>query len=42
VPALAWQSARSTGAWSLLGATVGPAFEFDGFELAPAEWEPGA
>lgn len=42
VPAHAWQSARSTGAWSLVGCTVGPAFDFAGFELAPAGWEPGA
>jgi predicted cupin superfamily sugar epimerase len=27
VPAHAWQSARSTGAWTLVGCTVGPAFE---------------
>ena len=42
VHAHAWQSARSTGAWSLVGCTVGPAFDFAGFELAPAGWEPGA
>jgi predicted cupin superfamily sugar epimerase len=42
VPADAWQSARSTGAWPLAGCTVGPAFEFEGFELAPPGWEPGA
>ena len=41
VPARAWQSGRSTGAWTLVGCTVGPAFEFEGFELAPAGWEPG-
>lgn len=37
VPAHAWQSARSLGAWTLVGCTVAPAFEFSGFELAPAE-----
>lgn len=37
VPARAWQSARSLGAWTLVGCTVAPAFEFSGFELAPAE-----
>jgi predicted cupin superfamily sugar epimerase len=37
VPAFAWQSARSLGAWTLVGCTVAPAFEFQGFELAPAE-----
>ena len=31
----------SLGAWSLVGCTVSPAFEFEGFELAPTEWEPG-
>lgn len=40
VPAGAWQSARSLGAWSLVGCTVAPAFEFAGFELAPAGWSP--
>jgi predicted cupin superfamily sugar epimerase len=34
VPALAWQAARSTGAWSLVSCVVAPAFEFSGFELA--------
>ncbi len=34
VPKHAWQSARSTGAWSLVGCTVSPAFEFSGFELS--------
>ena len=42
VPANAWQSARSTGPWTLVGATVGPAFDTAGFELAPTGWEPGA
>ena len=41
VPAGAWQSARSMGAWTLIGCTVAPAFEFDGFEMAPAGWVPG-
>ena len=36
----AWQTARSLGAWTLVGCTVSPGFEFDGFELAPAAWEP--
>ncbi|MBT5193353.1 MAG: cupin domain-containing protein [Rhodospirillaceae bacterium] len=35
-----WQSARSLGAWTLVGCTVGPAFEFDGFEMGPQGWEP--
>ncbi len=41
VPAGAWQSAESLGAWTLAGCTVGPAFEFEGFELAPQGWAPG-
>ena len=40
VPAGAWQAARSLGSWTLIGCTVSPAFEFEGFELAPAGWEP--
>src|SRR5688572_21331207 len=35
VPALAWQQARSLGAWTLVGCTVAPGFEFAGFEMAP-------
>jgi uncharacterized protein len=41
VPAWAWQSARSLGAWTLVGCTVAPAFQFAGFELASQSWEPG-
>jgi predicted cupin superfamily sugar epimerase len=41
VPAGVWQSAASTGAWSLAGCTVSPAFEFTGFEMAAPGWEPG-
>jgi predicted cupin superfamily sugar epimerase len=40
VPAGVWQSAEPTGAWTLVGCTVSPAFEFDGFELAPPGWRP--
>lgn len=40
VPENRWQAARSLGAWTLVGCTVGPAFEFVGFELAPADWAP--
>ncbi|MGE5506854.1 MAG: cupin domain-containing protein [Actinomycetota bacterium] len=40
VPPGAWQAARPLGAWSLVGCTVAPAFEFAGFELAPPGWEP--
>jgi predicted cupin superfamily sugar epimerase len=35
-----WQAARSLGDWTLVGCTVSPAFQFSGFELAPAGWEP--
>lgn len=41
VPTGAWQAARSLGAWTLVGCTVAPGFEFEGFELAPEGWEPG-
>lgn len=34
VPPDHWQKARSTGAWTLVGCTVSPGFEFDGFTLA--------
>jgi predicted cupin superfamily sugar epimerase len=40
VPEGAWQSAEPTGAWTLAGCTVSPAFEFSGFELAPDGWSP--
>jgi predicted cupin superfamily sugar epimerase len=41
VPVRCWQSARSLGAYSLVGCTVAPGFEFSAFELAPLGWEPG-
>jgi predicted cupin superfamily sugar epimerase len=40
VPAGAWQAAETTGAFTLVGCTVAPAFRFEGFELAPPGWEP--
>lgn len=40
VPAGAWQQAVSTGAWTLVGCTVAPGFDFSGFELAPADFKP--
>ena len=40
VPAGAWQTATSLGAWSLMGCSVAPGFRFEGFELAPADWRP--
>ena len=41
VPANAWQRARTLGAWTLVGCTVSPAFQFSSFELAPDGWQPG-
>jgi predicted cupin superfamily sugar epimerase len=35
VPVDHWQSAETTGDWTLVGCTVSPAFSFDGFTLAP-------
>jgi predicted cupin superfamily sugar epimerase len=40
VPSGAWQAARTTGAWTLVGCTVAPGFDFAGFETAPAGWSP--
>jgi predicted cupin superfamily sugar epimerase len=40
VPPKAWQSDRSLGAWSLVGCTIAPAFDFAGFELAAPGWSP--
>ena len=40
VPIDAWQSAESTGDWTLVGCTVAPGFEFAKFELAPKDWAP--
>jgi predicted cupin superfamily sugar epimerase len=40
VPAGDWQAARPLGAWALVGCIVAPAFQYDGFELAPPGWEP--
>ncbi|RTL94415.1 cupin domain-containing protein [Ancylobacter aquaticus] len=41
VPRAGWQSARSLGAWTLVGCTVAPGFDFAGFELAAPGWSPG-
>lgn len=41
VPIGHWQSARPLGAWTLVGCTVAPAFEFAKFEMAPKGFEPG-
>jgi uncharacterized protein len=40
VPARHWQSARSLGAWTLVGCAVAPGFEFSRFELAGATFQP--
>lgn len=40
VPQGLWQAARPLGAWTLVGCTVAPAFEFSGFEMAPLGWAP--
>lgn len=40
VPAGHWQAARSQGAWTLVSCVVTPAFQFQGFELAPPGWSP--
>lgn len=39
VPAGWWQAARSLGDWTLVSCTVSPGFRFEGFELAPSDWE---
>ncbi|MBI1393130.1 MAG: cupin [Alphaproteobacteria bacterium] len=36
----AWQTAEPLGAWTLVGCTVAPAFDFAHFELAPDDWRP--
>jgi hypothetical protein len=40
IPAETWQSAETLGAWTLIGCTVAPGFDFSGFELAPEGWSP--
>jgi predicted cupin superfamily sugar epimerase len=42
VPTGAWQQAESLGAWTLVGCTVAPGFEFSGFEMAPEGFDPSA
>jgi predicted cupin superfamily sugar epimerase len=41
VPINCWQSAESLGAFTLVGCTVSPGFEFSSFEMAPPGWMPG-
>jgi uncharacterized protein len=38
VPPQVWQEAVSAGAWTLVSCIVAPAFQFEGFELAPPGW----
>jgi uncharacterized protein len=40
VPARNWQRAESLGAFTLIGCTVAPGFEFSGFELGPPGFDP--
>ena len=40
IPKGFWQTATSLGAWTLVGCTVAPGFDFAGFELAPEDWRP--
>ena len=41
VKAGTWFSMGSQGEYSLIGCTVAPPFDYDDFELAPKNWEPG-
>ncbi|HKT14587.1 MAG TPA: cupin domain-containing protein, partial [Allosphingosinicella sp.] len=36
-----WQAAEADRGWALVSCIVSPGFEFDGFTLAPPDWEPG-
>jgi len=40
VPKDAWQKAVPQDGWVLVGCTVSPGFEFEGFELADRDWSP--
>ncbi len=40
VPRGHWQTAVSLGGWTLVSCVVTPAFRFEGFEMAPANWRP--
>jgi len=37
-----WQAAEPLGAWTLVGCTVAPGFDFAGFEIAKSDWQPGS
>jgi len=40
VKANSWFSMTTKGAYSLIGCTVAPGFDYSDFELAPKNWEP--
>lgn len=42
VPAHFWQAAKTNGDYTLVSCIVTPGFTFDGFELAPEDFYPGA
>lgn len=42
VPSGHWQTAETLGAWTLVSCMVGPAFQFEKFELAPPDWKPAS
>lgn len=39
VPERHWQAAATTGNWTLVGCTVSPAFQFQGFTLAEPDFD---
>ncbi|SMY07635.1 cupin domain-containing protein [Flavimaricola marinus] len=39
VPTGYWQSARAEHGWALVGCTVSPGFQFEGFTLAPPDFD---
>jgi predicted cupin superfamily sugar epimerase len=40
VPKGWWQAAAALEGWALISCVVSPAFQFEGFELAPPGWSP--
>ena len=40
VPAGDWQAARADAGWAFVSCVVAPGFDFAGFTLAPADWQP--
>lgn len=37
-----WQATQAGAGWCLVACVVVPGFQFEGFELAPPSWSPGA